>query len=46
MLPVGPEGGRQHLLVITRTADGFTEENVLPVAFVPMTGEAQRRGRE
>jgi hypothetical protein len=29
--------------VLTRTADGFDDERVLPVRFVPMTGEAQRR---
>ena len=44
VLPVGPDGGEQHLLVVTRTAeDAWSEERVLAVAFVPMTGEAQRK---
>jgi protein-L-isoaspartate(D-aspartate) O-methyltransferase len=33
----------QSLLRITRTKDGFREESVIPVRFVPMTGEAQQR---
>ena len=37
-----PVGSRyQELLVITRTSDGFEEERVVPVRFVPMTGEAE-----
>jgi protein-L-isoaspartate(D-aspartate) O-methyltransferase len=31
----------QDLLVIVRTAEGWEERNVIPVRFVPMTGEAQ-----
>ena len=31
----------QELIVLTRTPEGFHTERVLPVAFVPMTGEAQ-----
>jgi protein-L-isoaspartate(D-aspartate) O-methyltransferase len=42
VIPVG--GASQDLLEITRTADGLVERNVIPVRFVPMTGEAQRRG--
>jgi protein-L-isoaspartate(D-aspartate) O-methyltransferase len=30
------------LLVYTRTATGFEKKNVIPVRFVPMTGEAQK----
>ena len=41
VLPVG-EAFDQKLVVITRTRTGFDEQEVLPVAFVPMTGEAQR----
>jgi len=41
--PVGPEGGAQQLLVVERTPGGLTRRTVLPVRFVPMTGEAQRR---
>jgi len=32
----------QDLVVYTRTADGFEKRNVIPVRFVPMTGEAQK----
>ena len=40
---VVPVGERiQKLVVVTRTADGFSEQTVLPVRFVPMTGEAQK----
>jgi protein-L-isoaspartate(D-aspartate) O-methyltransferase len=38
--PVG--SGSQKLLVITRTAEGYEQREVLPVRFVPMTGKAQR----
>ena len=31
----------QYLLLLTGTPEGFTRKNLLPVAFVPMTGEAQ-----
>ena len=41
VIPVGE--GVQRLTVITRTEKGFTEETLLPVRFVPMTGEAERR---
>jgi protein-L-isoaspartate(D-aspartate) O-methyltransferase len=40
---VCPVGTRtQWLRVITRTPEGFVEEPLLQVRFVPMTGEAQR----
>ncbi len=32
----------QDLLVYTRTAGGFEKRNVIPVRFVPMTGEAEK----
>jgi protein-L-isoaspartate(D-aspartate) O-methyltransferase len=32
----------QDLIVYTRSADGFDKRNVIPVRFVPMTGEAQK----
>jgi protein-L-isoaspartate(D-aspartate) O-methyltransferase len=38
VLPVGAQY-RQELRVITRTRTGYRDEKVLPVAFVPMTGE-------
>ncbi len=43
VVPVG-EDGVQELVVLTRTEDGFEQENVTPVRFVPMTGEV-RDGR-
>jgi protein-L-isoaspartate(D-aspartate) O-methyltransferase len=44
VIPVGVPGAIQNLLVLTRRADGgFDRSNVMPVRFVPMTGEAQRR---
>jgi len=43
VLPVGESW--QDLLVLTKRSDGsFDKRTVLPVRFVPMTGEAQRRG--
>ncbi len=41
VIPVG--AGSQDLLVITRTAEGTERESVIPVRFVPMTGEAMER---
>jgi hypothetical protein len=32
----------QQLTVITRSRDGFERQQVAPVRFVPMTGEARR----
>jgi protein-L-isoaspartate(D-aspartate) O-methyltransferase len=40
VVPVGED--EQELLVLTRTKTGFEERRVLPVRFVPMTGEAQK----
>lgn len=40
VIPVG--ASNQELRLVTRTKDGFHEERVIPVRFVPMTGEAQR----
>jgi protein-L-isoaspartate(D-aspartate) O-methyltransferase len=42
VIPVGPRFGQ--LLVLTRTPQGFETREVAPVAFVPMTGEAERAG--
>ena len=43
VLPVG-DGLRQDLLLIEKDADGsIRRRTIAPVAFVPMTGEAQRR---
>jgi len=41
IIPVGK--GYQSLLRVSRTKDGFREESVIPVRFVPMTGKAQGR---
>jgi hypothetical protein len=35
----------QTLMVITRTADGTRRDEIIPVQFVPMTGEVERRPR-
>lgn len=40
VVPVGDR--EQNLIVVTRTDGGWVEETVLPVRFVPMTGEAQK----
>jgi hypothetical protein len=40
VIPVGAD--EQILEVHRRTQSGFTVERTAPVAFVPMTGEAQR----
>jgi len=43
VLPVG-DRRRQELVVVTRTERGLERRSVLPVAFVPMTGQARRSG--
>ncbi len=43
VIPVGNTSFAQTLLVIERTKKGFQRRAVIPVRFVPMTGEAQRR---
>ena len=43
VIPVGRFA--QEILIVTKTASGSTTEAVLPVRFVPMTGEAQRPRR-
>ncbi|MGH9748362.1 MAG: protein-L-isoaspartate(D-aspartate) O-methyltransferase [Candidatus Polarisedimenticolia bacterium] len=43
VIPLGPlDAEAQNLVRVTRTADGFERETLLPVRFVPMTGEAQQ----
>ena len=39
IVPVGKDN--QELILITKTKNGITSEKVLPVRFVPMTGESQ-----
>jgi protein-L-isoaspartate(D-aspartate) O-methyltransferase len=41
VIPVGPF--YQDLKVITRTGSSFSERSVIPVRFVPMTGEVERQ---
>ena len=41
IIPVGTV--RQGLILIQRTKTGYKRQNILPVAFVPMTGEAQQK---
>jgi protein-L-isoaspartate(D-aspartate) O-methyltransferase len=41
VIPVGDE--YQELRVITKTTTGFDERTIIPVRFVPMTGESQNR---
>jgi protein-L-isoaspartate(D-aspartate) O-methyltransferase len=41
VIPVGKDF--QRLLRVTRTKDGFREESVIPVRFVPMTGKVQEK---
>jgi len=36
VVPVGEQGSRQDLLLITREEDGYVRENLGPVSFVPM----------
>jgi protein-L-isoaspartate(D-aspartate) O-methyltransferase len=43
VIPVGADA--QKLMVITRTGEGTRREEIIPVRFVPMTGEAERRPR-
>ena len=40
VIPVGT--GSQELVRMTRTGQGFERESLLPVRFVPMTGDARR----
>lgn len=40
VMPLGTSS--QELRVFTKQAEGFTEENILPVRFVPMTGEIEK----
>jgi protein-L-isoaspartate(D-aspartate) O-methyltransferase len=42
IIPVGTWD--QELIVVTRTDTGYKEQRVLPVRFVPMTGEGRKRG--
>ncbi len=41
VIPVGEERGRQELLLLTKINGEIVKQSVLPVIFVPMTGEVQ-----
>lgn len=45
VIPVGHSTFAQNLMVVRRTETGYEESAVIPVRFVPMTGEAERRRR-
>lgn len=42
IIPVGPDGGAQELYLLVKKDGQVTQKAVLPVRFVPMTGEARR----
>jgi protein-L-isoaspartate(D-aspartate) O-methyltransferase len=43
ILPQGSPRGAQYLIVITKDKEGkLRRKNVMPVRFVPMTGEVQK----
>ncbi|MFH1717085.1 MAG: protein-L-isoaspartate(D-aspartate) O-methyltransferase [Planctomycetota bacterium] len=47
ILPYGSSDGFQYLVLITKDKDGkLTRSNVMPVRFVPMTGEVQKAEEE
>lgn len=46
IIPVGPDGGIQELYLLEKKDGEVTQKAVLPVRFVPMTGEARREGKE
>ena len=39
IIPVGPDGGAQELVLLRKTATGLEQSSVLPVRFVPMVGK-------
>jgi protein-L-isoaspartate(D-aspartate) O-methyltransferase len=41
IIPVGPRAAPQQLVLLRKTGGGIEQQDVLPVRFVPMTGEAQ-----
>lgn len=43
VIPVGPQWEGQWLKVLTKKAQGLESRQVIPVRFVPMTGETQKR---
>jgi protein-L-isoaspartate(D-aspartate) O-methyltransferase len=43
VIPVGEERGRQELLLLKKVKGEIVKQSVLPVIFVPMTGEVQEK---
>ena len=42
VLPLGPQGGAQHIINLTKSSTGVTRENLIAVRFVPLLpGQAQ-----
>jgi len=41
ILPVGPQGGGQELILLRKTTSGLERQAVMPVRFVPMVGKAK-----
>jgi len=41
ILPVGPQGGVQELILLRKTTSGLERQAVMPVRFVPMVGNAK-----
>ncbi|MHC4535190.1 MAG: protein-L-isoaspartate(D-aspartate) O-methyltransferase [Planctomycetota bacterium] len=47
ILPYGSQGGLQYLVVVTKDKEGkIRKQNVMPVRFVPMTGEVMKPEKE
>lgn len=42
IIPVGPQGEPQQLVLLRKAGDRIEQKKVLPVVFVPMTGEAEK----
>ena len=45
MAPIGEEWGVQQLVVVEKTPGGLQHRTIIPVRFVPMTGEAREKRR-
>lgn len=43
IIPVGEQWLGQELVLVTKTEKGIQKKSVLPVRFIPMTGEAERK---
>jgi protein-L-isoaspartate(D-aspartate) O-methyltransferase len=42
LLPLGPHGGTQHLVKLTKTSEGLDREQLIAVRFVPLlAGQAR-----